>query len=481
MATSIINWLAGFFIYEVFALSIGLVIFFSRSSALARLSWLAVILLTPFLGIIIYIFYGRLYPHAFSNRDNQIHREKYFQNYSASHKTNLISCLKHDQDNRLKIISQITSRNWYPLNSLQDMKLIFEGNQYIKDLFADLKQAQKSIYISYYTICDSEILDAMLPILAQKANQGVDVKILIDGGGSFLELPQSKRNQIKRLKIKLAIFFPAVKFMLSSRMNYRNHRKITIIDEEIAYTGGFNIADEYNNKSSRFGIWNDANVRFTGDYVKEFVVIFFQDYEFSTCINEVEPLVAPQIEYSSNQPEKILVSDDGPNNLSPVHLDAILFLLASAKKRIWMTAPYVIFNEEVMAVLKTKALNGVDVRIIVPGLPDKKTVYRIASQYCRRLANYNVKIFVYDRSFIHAKTILIDDDYCVIGTSNFDIRSFHQSFEVVTFIQSTVQNKILKTKLENDFKNCYLGLPNPKLTFFQFIFAWLWKILTPIY
>lgn len=479
-----INWFWTIILYHlVFALPLAFFIFFSNRSALARLSWLVVLLL-PFIGILTYILFGRLYPHRFSHDENIKFQNKFASAYETNFKANVENQLKtaSPSDHKLlEYMSDLTHKSWYPLVSPSNVQWIFDGNDYLENLYKDLMQAKKSIYLEFYTIADSEIFDGILAILKDRIKEGVKVYILIDGGGSFLELPLSKRLLIQKMQIKLSVFFPAVRFMFGSRTNYRLHRKIVVIDNVIGYYGGFNIADEYNNKSARFGHWHDANLKIIGDPVFELTKVFHQDFNFANKKTVFPKLETPKLNYHVNSSEVILISDDGPNDNSNIHLDAVSYGLNLAKNRIWITTPYFVLDEEMFALLKAKALEGLDIRVIIPGIPDKKTVYRVIIDYCLRLKHYGVRIFTLKNSFLHSKLILIDDKLTYSGTNNFDIRSFHQCFELLSVAVSPTLANQVTTQFKKYFAKSVEQIPVPRWTLFQFTFAWLWKILTPIY
>ena len=477
------SWITSYVIYTILLpLPLALRLFFSDRTPIVKLNWTLWLLGVPILGVFMFILYGRKYVYSFSHQENLQFQAQLSPQTARDKKNNaqLLATKNLKHQVLLNHLTKLSSENWIPFSVDNEFKWYFDGNELFTDILQAAKNAKKSVVIECFTICDSEIFDALTAILALKVKQGVSVKILVDGAGSFLELPQSKRNKLKRLGIEIDVFFPAVYFMVGTRYNYRNHRKIVIIDDEVAFVGGFNFADEYNSKSARFGNWYEVNYKISGDAVASLKHQFLCDYEFVTRKNLFEKYVYPQLNYHNTE-NLIMLCGDGPNDSTPVHHDTLSFLYNYASKRIWIMTPYVILTEQHVAILVNQAAKGIDVKLFVPGRPDKKSVYRISAEFCEKLQAGGVKIYTYVDTFTHAKAIIIDDDITVCGSSNFDIRSMYQCFELMGIIVSPKVNQQLTAEFNKRIPQCKLQVPTIKNTVFQFVFRWLWRLLTPIY
>ena len=279
--------------------------------------------------------------------------------------------------------------------------------------------------------------DGVEAILRRKAAQGVDVRLIYDDFGSLLGLPTDFVVRMERAHIRCIPFNPVVP-VLSLVMNHRDHRKIVVIDGRIAYTGGVNLADEYINAEQRFGYWKDTGIMLRGEGTANMTALFLQMWEYVTG-EDMPPL-------ENYLPTAKLPADGYVQPFADSPLDDInigestyLQIIHNARKYVYITTPYLVLDNEMITALTIAAQSGVDVRILTPGIPDKKLVYMITRSYYQQLHRAGVKIYEYRPGFLHAKTIVSDDDTAVVGTINMDFRSFFLHFECATcFYNSSV-------------------------------------------
>ena len=268
----------------------------------------------------------------------------------------------------------------------------------------------------------------ILEILKQKVEEGIEVRIIYDDFGSIMTLPNHYDKTLEKIGIKCAVFNPFVP-NLKSKFNNRDHRKIAVIDGHIAFTGGINLADEYIGEKIRFGHWKDNGIMLEGEAVWNFTVMFLSMWDFIKEENEDYEKYHSPYEYETSSDGYVIPYSDSPWNSEAVGETIYLNLIGKANKYIYITTPYLVLDNEIITALTTAAKRGVDVRIITPGIPDKKLVNEVTKAYYDVLLDGGVKIYEYTKGFIHAKTFIIDDEYATIGTVNLDYRSLYLHFE----------------------------------------------------
>ena len=295
------------------------------------------------------------------------------------------------------------------------------------DMLEDLKNAKRFIFMEYYIIEEGLMWNSILEVLRERVAAGVDVRVMYDDLGSLTSLPYNYKKELQSYGIQCQVFN-----RFSPRVtcfhNNRDHRKITVIDGKVAYTGGINLADEYINEKKLFGHWRDTAVRLQGDAVESFTLMFLQMWNLlSQSSQSLDQLMPEKTENSSSG--WVLPYTDHPTE--NIHTGERIFLHAiqRAQSRLYITTPYLMIGDELITALKGCVQSGVDVRIITPGVPDKKLIYLTTRSYYSELLEAGVKIYEYTPGFIHAKSILCDDDFCVVGTSNMDYRSLYVNFE----------------------------------------------------
>ena len=315
----------------------------------------------------------------------------------------------------------------------------------------DLEKAESFIFLEYFIVSPDSAFEELCEILIRKARQGVDVRLMYDDMGSIrVNLLFAKK--LADAGIHCLVFNPAVP-ILNLFMNHRDHRKITVIDGKVGYTGGYNLSDEYFDRTRPYGKWKDTGLRLEGEAVRSLTALFLEMW--NTCARSNEP-IGPFLQISHPVLSDGLVQPygDDPLGRERVAENVYLNLIYSARKTLYITTPYLIITDEMTNALGLAAKRGVDVRIITPGIPDKKTVYAVTRSYYAGLAARGVRIFQYSPGFIHAKQILCDGKVASIGTSNLDYRSLYLHFENNVLLYGGNAIEEMAQDFDNLFAQC---------------------------
>ena len=357
------------------------------------------------------------------------------------------------------------------------------GEKLFADMVADLRSAEKYIFLEYFIIDEGALWDEIHTILKQKAKSGVEVRLLYDDIGCAKTLPPRYERTLRREGIK-AYRFNRVTPHVSAIHHNRDHRKICIIDGRLGYTGGVNIADEYVNLISRFGYWKDGGIRLSGDAVKGLLKLFLSSWDY-TCrtISDYEAYLSSV--KSAEEPDGGYYLPFGtgpaPAYKRPVGKNAFLNLINQAERYVYITTPYLIIDYELTEALSNAALRGVDVRIVTPGVADKKIVKVMTKSSYPHLIDAGVKIYEYKPGFIHEKTFVCDDAYAVVGTINFDYRSLVHHFECAVWMYKTptvevARDEFLLTLNESE----KMDKRKSRLTLNEWLFKNVIRIFAPL-
>ncbi len=390
-----------------------------------KVPWILCVLLVPIAGFMLYLmFYSRKLQPKFIRRLKQLREMGYKHDDTQS-----LLRLKAEDKNaaaQAKMLCEIadthlftnTVQRYYPLG--EDMHAA---------MLSDLAKAEKFIYMEYFIIEEGRFWGSILDILKEKAAAGVEVKVLYDDIGCMSTLPGDYHRQLGKFGIE-ALPFSRLRGNADSEFNNRSHRKITVIDGKVGYTGGINLADEYINEVERFGHWKDTAIRLEGEAVWELTKLFLTDFGInSKKIPNVREGLYPKADMGGHG--YLIPFGDGPRPIynRRVGKSVIQNILGSATEYVYMTTPYLIIDNDLCISIENAALRGVDVRIIVPHIPDKKLVFTMTRSFYPRLMAAGVKIYEYTPGFIHAKSYIADDKYAMIGTINLDYRSLVHHFE----------------------------------------------------
>lgn len=400
-----------------------------------KITWLIVILAFPPVGGVFYMFFGNKHP---------------VRKIAAHVREHAIIAKLLDDDGNLPFVNQVQCGRMYSLMQYirksssyhayinTETKYYPMGELMFDDMLYEINHAKKFIFIEFFIIKSGEMWDTLLSALEKKADEGVEIRLIVDHLGSHKLFTRKYIKVLRAKKIRVLRFNPMVPFLLLF-MNNRDHRKIVVIDGKAAFTGGMNIADEYINVEKRFGVWKDTGVRLRGDAVWSFSLMFIEMWD--TFCKKDERIR----DYQSYKNEEKFISDDGfviPYGDTPLdneHLGENVYvdILTQATKYAYIFTPYLIISEKLVSALQLTAKRGVDVRIITPGIPDKKLVHRLTRSYYRYMLEAGVKIYEYSPGFLHAKGIVSDDETAVVGTINFDYRSLYLHFECAVLMHKT--------------------------------------------
>ncbi len=323
------------------------------------------------------------------------------------------------------------------------------GEEKWKDLLAELEKAKEYIFLEYFIVERGEMWNAVLDILRRKAAEGVEVRVMYDGMCSILLLPYKYPKKLQRLGIKAKMFAPILP-LLSTHQNNRDHRKILVIDGRVAYNGGVNFADEYIGRKKRFGIWKDTAVKVEGSAVDSFTLMFLQmwNVDKNGKVSEYEKYLHKCRENAQEPSGIIMPYADGPHQKENVAEKVYLDVLSTAERYVHIMTPYFIVDDTLLDAMKYAAGRGVDVKLILPHIPDKKVAFSIARNYYPTLLKHGIKVYEYTPGFVHAKVFTSDDKKAIVGTINLDYRSLYHHFECATYLYGTPT----VTDVEKDFQ-----------------------------
>ncbi len=397
----------------------------------AKITWLMIILVFPAFGALLFLYTQQDIGHrALKARALQLISETK-------------ALIPQDQDTLKELsavspgaaaLSRYVSRSGcYPIYRNTEVTYFPLGEVKFKALLEELEQAKKFIFLEYFIINEGIMWGQVLEILARKVKEGVDVRVMYDGTCEFSALPHNYPKRLKDLGIQCKAFAPISPFV-STHYNYRDHRKILVIDGKVGFTGGVNLADEYINQHERFGHWKDTAVMLKGEAVRSFTLMFLQTW----YMEEKEPAFEPYIQI----PEDLDVKADGfvmpygdcPLDSYKVGEQVYIDLLNRAERYVHIMTPYLILDGEMENAIKFAAERGVDVRIILPGIPDKKIPFALALTHYSSLLESGVKLYEYKPGFVHAKSFVVDDREAVVGTINLDYRSLYHHFECAAYM-----------------------------------------------
>ena len=415
-------------------------IYNSSNNSSFKMSWIILILCVPVSGIIMYLFFGqgRNFSKKRAKKINQ-YVEPYLQR-----KSNL-ELIENTMDKKMACLLHSTSL--LPFYHDSNVEFIPDGAIWFEKMIEDIKQAKKYIFLEYFIINDGEALNRLSSVLIKKALEGVEIKIILDDIGSKRGLKQKTIDHLNSYDHITVCSFNPMGMFFSLNLNFRNHRKITIVDGNIAYCGGANIADEYIHKKVRFGFWKDNACKYFGPAVDSFVYLFCTDWFVSTKQELNMNDYFAQFKVSNLSQNFICPFGDGPGEDDNPGYTLIKSLIENAKHSIYISTPYFIIDREFICALENAAKSGVDVRILIPNIPDKKAIYALTYYHIGRLIKSGVKVYKFTPGFNHAKNIIVDDAYTFNGTINLDYRSLFLHFECGAFHI----NKTLNKEMKKDF------------------------------
>ena len=393
-----------------------------------KMTWIMIICLLPVFGALIYVFVVGNFGGI---------GQKAQQEYRINETRGLLKTSEETKETVRKypasyqgFVRYMRRTAGFPAYIRSQAVYFSSGEDKFHDMLEELKKAEHFIFLEYFIIEQGEMWNAILEILKEKAGEGVDVRVMYDGMCSLTQLPYRYPKKLKKFGIKAKMFAPIVPF-LSTTQNNRDHRKILVIDGKVAYTGGVNLADEYINQKERFGHWKDIAVKITGDAVSSFTVMFLRMW-YMSAIGKGE-----YQKYLENVPDNKPLAENGliipyantPGRKTETAKTVYQSMIDRSTKYVHIMTPYFVVEREFLDSMRYAAQRGVEVSMILPHIPDKKTVYYLARTYYPELLKAGIKVYEYTPGFIHAKCFVSDDESAVVGTVNLDYRSFYHHFE----------------------------------------------------
>lgn len=448
------------FLWEhAFALNILLavtIVFFERRDPKTIWTWLLVLYFIPVLGFLLYLLIGQ-----------DMRKSKMFKNKELEDAI-LSAVLKQEQRVKDKEIfsfdnGQLSRYHDLVMYNLSAAKSVYtddneveiysDGKEYFTHLYKALEGAKEFIHIQSYIIQDDELWQGIEPLLERKALEGVEVRILYDSMGCR-KMRKRKWDHMRSKGIQVGEFFPAFFKRLHLRINYRNHRKIIVIDGKTAYVGGFNIGREYLGLDKRFGYWRDTHLRLEGSSVVSLHIRFILDWNYATKENLfLEDRLVKEFEHGKGT-DGVQIISSGPDTMNEEIRDNYEKIIGKARDHVYIQTPYLVPDEIILNEIKMAAYSGIDVRIMVPCKPDHPLVYWATYSYLGELIDAGVRCYLYNNGFLHAKGVMSDGLVCSYGTANMDVRSFKLNFEVNATIYSPKTTAKMEDIFVKDLEYC---------------------------
>ena len=455
----IISYLAGAIISVIILLE-------NRDPA-KTMSWLLMFIIFPGVGLMIYAISGRNIRKRklFKTQKlaNNIKEKKLFDTLEKiteivelekeSIKQNKLLRDEEDGSYRKRVINMLLKTGMFPFTKNNKVDVFVDGNEKFKRLIEDIREAKDHIHLEYFIIKDSEIGRVLKEELIKKAKEGIKIRILYDDVGCWRFWFNRKFfREMREVGIEIAAFLPTKFPIIGGKLNYRNHRKIVVIDGIIGYTGGINIGDEYLGKNDKFGYWRDTHIRIKGISVYMLQMTFLIDWYYTTKEVLVTKNYFPSVGNVGESMIQVVAS--GPDSdWEDIHY-AYFSAICQARKNVYIETPYFIPDESLLKAIKSAALSGVDVRIIFPKIADHKIVNIASYSYFEEILRAGGKVYLYNKGFIHSKVVIIDDKIASAGTANMDLRSFMLNFEVNAFIYDEEVIRVMTDDFFEDLSHC---------------------------
>lgn len=433
------------------------VIFNGRKNPRSNLIWIMIVNTIPFLGFILFLMLGKdtrkkkMFSLKQENDDmiEDIARYQFEQLATGKFDTNVEDLEKYSQLIKMNLISD---NAFYSEDN--EVDFYYWGKDKFLALLTDIENATKSIDIQYYIFKNDSLGREVIGALMNKAKEGVRVRLLIDDFGSR-KLQKKYRDQLKQAGVEFQSFFSSFLGIINLRLNYRNHRKLVIIDDEIGYLGGFNVGDEYIGLYKKFGPWRDTHIRIKGTAVVAFKLRFLKDWYYTAGQEPaLERDFDPVTENNGNMAAQVISS--GPDTQYQNIKNAMVHMINVAKEAIYIQSPYFIPDQSMLDAMKMALLRGVELNIMIPAKADHPPVHWCSMSFVRELAYKGANIYAYKNGFMHAKVIFVDDMVSTIGTTNLDERSFSLNFETNIVMYDKQVNRELKKQYDIDISHSQL-------------------------
>jgi cardiolipin synthase A/B len=413
------------------------------------ITWLVVLGSFPLIGFFFYLMFGRNYRKQRLFQKKAMLDEQTFLKFQGQREWAIEQMPIGEHQRPLLQLAHRIGKS--PVSLATETRVLTNGEETFSTIFEELEKATHHIHLEYYIVRHDEVGQKLKTILIEKAKKGVHVRFLYDAVGSW-KLSKTYIQELRDAGVEMIPFSPVRLPFLSNTINFRNHRKIIVIDGTIGFVGGLNIGDEYLGKDKYFGFWRDTHLWIRGEAVRTLQLIFLQDWYYMTGKTLLTPeYLSPELVHYDGQGGVQLIAG-GPDQKWEVIKHLYFAMITSAQRSIWIASPYFVPDEDILTALKIAALSGLDVRILAPKRPDKKIVFYASRSYFPELLEAGVKIYEYSKGFLHSKIMIVDGELASIGTANMDMRSFHLNFEVNAFLYHTDSTKKLVADFLEDLK-----------------------------
>ena len=437
---SIWNFIVGIFsspitLYVINALLIITVIFNERKTSSAIFAWIMVMAFIPVLGFVLYLVLNQNISRRKINRMTET-EERVTSNAlrkqiaNMDEKTYDFGSESAQKWQHLIKLNQVYGKAYYTQDN--EIRLITDGNELMEELIKDIRKARESVNVEFFIIKRDKVGRRFIEVLTEKAREGVEVRLLMDALGSRY-ITKGVLKDYLRAGGKVGYFFKPKFIFLGLKLNYRNHRKITVIDGKVAYTGGYNIAKEYVGKKRKFGYWRDTHVRIEGGSVYDLNSRFIMDWRFTTK-EKIEAVPSAALSTEKAGSKGVQIVSCGPEDPKEEVKRGFMRMITYAEKNVYVQTPYFVPDQSILESLKMASQSGVDVRVMIPCMPDHPFVYWATYYYIGELLRSGARVWIYDNGFLHAKTLVVDGEVSSMGSTNFDNRSFKLNFETNAFV-----------------------------------------------
>lgn len=449
-------WFIALVINYLLVISLSIFIILKNKNPVKTLSFLFALAALPFLGLVVYYFFGQDY------RKSKIFEKKYILDNDRIKSWR--EQFKLDQDEKdnfeadfgvgiFKIYKLLKHNEKAILTFDNNVEVLVNGEKKFERLREDLNQAQNHIHIEYFVLFDDELGTELIDILSQKAREGVKVRLIYDDVGS--DISSKAKKKMTEAGVQHFPFMPVRFSNSTSKLNYRDHRKIVVIDGAIGYVGGINLDQKYDNSYDNERYWRDTHMRLRGGAVGSLQSSFLLSWNFVTeDETKIDQDLFPDNKPESQDPVAVQMAASGPDTDYANIMEALFCAMTAARDRIYLTSPYYMPNDAIFTALKTAARSGVDVRVILPYESDSWAAQYASDSYIEESLESGIRIYRYGKGFVHAKTMLVDNRLSTIGTANIDYRSFALNFEITALIYNEGINKQMADIFQNDLEDC---------------------------
>lgn len=427
------------------------IVIFENKKATSVWAWLMVLFFLPIVGFLLYMLLGRSAGKKEWSDSRPLSRRRVLDKQMAAFDDDQLLHPGSMTEKFKSLIGMLLKNDVSPLSQNNTIEMYTDGHAKFEALFEDIRMARHHIHLQYYIMREDRIGTRLRDLLAEKAQEGVKVRFLYDGFGSR-KVERRFFSEMRSHGGETKVFYPILSSLLKFRLNFRNHRKLVIIDGRTGYMGGYNVGDEYLGRDESLGYWRDTHLRMRGSAVQQLQERFISDWNKAGGESlDFEDAYFPEPDAEGAVDLQIVSS--GPDARGGEILDAFIKVIQQAEDHIYIQTPYFIPTPGFMASLRVAALSGVDVRIMIPNKPDHPFVYPVTLSFAAEMMKIGAKIYIYEHGFLHAKSIVIDDEVSSIGTANVDMRSAELNFEINTFIYHEEFAEEMKKTFHKDMES----------------------------